>query len=71
MPQTMAFHEIVDAAERLPAEEQETLMHLLRQRLAEQGRRRVIEDVLEGEREFKDGRARVMTVEQIMRESAP
>ena len=38
MAQTLPFGEVLDAADRLTVDEQETLVAILRRRLAEQGR---------------------------------
>ena len=62
------FHEVVDAADALSEEEQEALIELLRRRLAERGRQRIIDDVRQGQEDFKAGKCRSMTVEEFMKE---
>ena len=49
-------------------EEQEVRLDIVRRRLAERGRQRIIRDVEEGEREFAAGRLKPMSVEEIMDE---
>lgn len=63
------FYEVVDAADALSEEEQEALIDLIRRRLAERGRERLIEDVRLANEEFEAGKCRVMTVDEIMREA--
>lgn len=62
------FSEILDAAGNLSADEQETLLEILRRRLAERKRARVIRDVEESRAEFSAGQARPATVDEIMDE---
>lgn len=62
------FDQVLDAIEHLPADEQAELLEVVRRRLAERGRRRVIDDVREGAAQFKDGAAKPATVDEIMRE---
>ena len=45
--QSLPFGEILDAADRLTAAEQEALVAILRRRLAERGRKRIAADIAE------------------------
>ncbi len=65
---TLPFGEVLDAADRLSADEQEELIAVLRRRLAAQGRKRVIADVEESRKEFLAGGCRSVTVDELMRE---
>ena len=62
------FSNVLDAIEHLSDEEQETLVHIVRRRLAERGRQRIIRDVEVGRREFASGRLKPMSVDEIMDE---
>jgi hypothetical protein len=62
------FDEVLDAIEHLPADQQFELVDVVRRRLAERGRQRVIADVKEAEREHAEGKTRAASVEEIMRE---
>jgi hypothetical protein len=63
-----SFHVVVDAADRLTAEEQETLIELLNRRLAKRRRAQLTMDVQEAQREFDSGALRPATPEDIMKE---
>jgi hypothetical protein len=64
----VTFDEVLEAIEHLPVDEQADLLEVVRRRLAERGRRRVIEDVNEGRTQFGSGAAKPATVDEIMRE---
>lgn len=63
------FAEVVDAADKLSADEQESLLGILRRRIAETNRAQLADDVAEARAEFVSGRARSATVQQIMDEA--
>jgi hypothetical protein len=62
------FDEVLEAIEHLPIDEQADLLEVVRRRLAEKGRRRVIEDVNEARAQFSNGTAKPASVDEIMRE---
>jgi hypothetical protein len=62
------FAEVLDAADRLSPEEQETLIVILRRRLAEQGRKRLAAEVREARQEFAEGRCQPAGADDLMRE---
>ena len=62
------FHVVVDAADRLTVEEQETLLEVLNRRLADRRRVELAADIREGQREFKRGALRPTTPHEIMKE---
>lgn len=68
MPSAARFDEVLDAVEGLSPEEQADLVDLIRQRLAEQGRQRIVEDVCQARAEFEQGRAVTGSVDDLMRE---
>lgn len=69
MSQVMLFCEIVEAADQLSMDEQEELISIMRRRLAERGRERVVEAVAQARREFAAGQCKVMTPAEIVREA--
>ena len=58
----------MEAIEHLPVDEQADLLEVLQRRLAERGRRRVIDDVIEARTQFGSGETRPASVDDIMRE---
>ena len=62
------FAEIVDAADRLSAEEQLTLLEILRRRLADRDRQQLVRDVADTRADFAGGSAQPASVKQIMDE---
>ena len=65
----MTFSDVVNAADDLSAEEQETLLEILRRRLAERKRAELAHDVAQGRAEFVEGRARKASASEIMDEA--
>jgi hypothetical protein len=63
-----AFGEVLEAVGKLSPDEQETLLVIVRRRLAEQGRKRLAQDVREAKEEFAQGRCEPVTVEDLMNE---
>jgi hypothetical protein len=61
MSQPIAFADVLDAAEQLDADAQAELVAILSRRLAERGRQRVAETVVQSRREFAAGQCQVMT----------
>jgi hypothetical protein len=68
MSQVITFADVVEAADRLSSDEQLELIAILKHRLAEEGRARVLRDVAESEAEFARGECRPVTVDELMRE---
>jgi len=58
----------VEAADRLSSDEQLELISILKRRMAEAGRARVVRDVAESEAEFARGECQPVSVDEIMRE---
>lgn len=62
------FAEIVDAADRLSADEQQTLLEILGRRLAQRRRAELVREVQQAREEFARGEPRSATARQIMDE---
>lgn len=61
------FGQVLESADELPLEEQESLLMILQRRVAEQRRAQLVEAVKEARREFKAGRCRAATADQIVK----
>ena len=68
MPNAVTFDEVLDAIEHLPVEQQADLVDVVRRRLAERGRQRIVADAREARAEYAAGKTRAMTVDELMRE---
>ena len=68
MTQTPVFGDVLDAADRLSTDDQQELIEILKRRLAEAGRRRVVEEVRQARAEFAAGQCKPSTVDEIMGE---
>jgi hypothetical protein len=68
MDPNTTFADVVEAADKLSLDEQQTLLEILRRRLAEQERLRLIRDVQEARDEFAEGRCRIASPQEIMHE---
>ena len=62
------FDEVLDAVEHLPEEQQADLVDVVRRRLAERGRQRIIADALEARAEHAAGKTRATSIEDLMSE---
>lgn len=62
------FAEIVDAADKLTVDEQESLINILRRRIAERNRQRVAREVAEARNQHESGQSSSATVADIMKE---
>ena len=62
-----SYGEVLDSIEALPEEEQESLVDLVRKRLAERRRATLVKSVGEARKEFKSGKLRPATPSEIMR----
>lgn len=61
------YGQVVDLIEALPDEQQESLVKLLQQRLAERHREALAKSVREARAEFKAGKLRLASAAAIMR----
>ena len=64
----ITFSDVVDAADDLSVDEQETLVEILRRRIAKRNREALVRDVAEARAEFQTGQARPSSVSDIMEE---
>jgi hypothetical protein len=62
-----SYGQVVDSIEALPDEQQESLLILLQQRLAERHREALVKSVQEARKEFKSGKLRPASPTAIMR----
>jgi len=62
------FSEVVDAADNLSVDEQESLIGILRRRIAERNRERLMREVTDARAEHESGQSRPGTVAEIMDE---
>ena len=68
MPEVVTFDEVLDVIEHLPVEQQANLVEVVRRRLAERGRQRIVADAREARAEHAAGNTRAMSVDDLMRE---
>ena len=68
MRNTMTFGDVLETVDRLPLEEQEELIEILRRRVIERRREELAKEIQEAQREFRAGRARPATPDEIMSE---
>jgi hypothetical protein len=61
------FAQVLDSADELGVEEQESLVEVLQRRLAERRREALLEAVRSAQREFQGGRCRPATPKQIVK----
>lgn len=68
MLDAVTFDQVLDAVEHLPEEQQADLVEVLRHRIAERGRQRIIADARDARAEHAAGKTRAMSVEDLMGE---
>ena len=68
MNQTSLFADALEVVDRLSTEEQEALIAIVRRRVAEQGRNRVVAEAMEALREYEAGRCQTTSVDDLMNE---
>ncbi len=62
------FSSVLDAADALSVEEQETLIDVLRHRVAAANRQHLFSEVQNAHREFAEGKCQVATADELMKE---
>ena len=62
-----SYSQVLDSIEALPEDQQESLMDVVRKRLAERRRAALVTAVGEARKEFKSGKLRPATPAEIMR----
>ncbi len=65
------FDEVLEAIEHLPFDQQADLLEVVRKRLAERGRQRIIQDIADARAHLASGNAGPASVDEIMREIEP
>jgi hypothetical protein len=68
MQNTTTFVELLDAADRLSLDEQETLLEILQRRMVEHRRQELAKDIRDAEQESQAGRCRPITPHELMGE---
>jgi ribose 1,5-bisphosphokinase PhnN len=69
MSRQTTLDDVLDAAEQLDADAQAELVAVLKRRLAERGRERVVETLAQARREFTAGQCEVMSAAEIVRKA--
>ena len=68
MEGNVRFGEILEEADRLPLEDQETLIEVLQRRMRDRRRAELAKDIQEAQEEFQKGSCRPATADELMRE---
>lgn len=68
MAEAQRFGDVLEAADQLTEDEQETLLEVLRKRLAERRRLEIAEDVRQARLEHERGETREVTPDELMDE---
>jgi hypothetical protein len=68
MARPVTFDQLLDAVEELPPDEQAELIDVVRRRLIERGRQRVIDEVRQARSEFSQGKCKPTSVDDLMNE---
>ena len=68
MEKPVSFGEVLEAADELPLDEQETLAEILHRRVFERRRGDIAREVLQARQEFEQGESRLVTVDDLMSE---
>jgi hypothetical protein len=66
--ETSKFNDVLEAADRLSPDDQETLIDILHRRLLERRRNELNADISRGLQEFQNGACRAVTPAEIMKE---
>jgi tryptophan 2,3-dioxygenase len=68
MVQRIRFDELLEAVENLPDDAQAELVEVIRHRLAERGRKRIVREARQARKEFAGGKCSPTTPDDVMRE---
>jgi hypothetical protein len=68
MGKIMSFDEILEAADHMPQEDQETLIEVLKSRLRDLHRAELVKAVREAQGEYQQGQCRPVTPDELMGE---
>jgi hypothetical protein len=68
MENVLAFGEVLEAADELSLEEQETLIEVIRRRVIERRREELAREIQDAQKEFQAGYCRPTTPDELMTE---
>lgn len=68
MKKAMSFAEVLEAADNLSLDEQESIIEILHRRVTENRRKELAREVQEAQREFREGLCQPATPEEILKE---
>ena len=68
MTKTLTFQETIVAVENLPLEEQQMLIEIIKNRLNQQKRSELIDEIQEAEQEYEQGKFKRGSVDDLMAE---
>ncbi len=68
MKKIMSFAEVLEAADRLSLDEQETIIDILYRRMIEHRRKVLVKEIREAQRDFLAGRCIPSSTDEIMKE---
>lgn len=68
MENAMTFSEVLESADELSLDEQETLMEVLHRRIIEHRRAGLAKEVQNAQQEFKEGKCKPTTPSELMKE---
>jgi len=68
MEGNIRFGEILEEADRLPMEDQETLIEVLQRRMRDRRRAELAKDIQEAQEEFQKSSCRPATADELMRD---
>jgi hypothetical protein len=68
MENMLAFGEVLEAADRLSLEEQETLADILKRRIIERRRQEIVAEVQSAHEEYEAGSCKIVTSDELMEE---
>jgi len=68
MPNLVAFGEVLEAADSLSLDEQETLIDILQRRMIQQRRAELAQDIQAARKEFQAGHCQPATPSEIMKD---
>lgn len=71
MGNSLPFGKILEAADDLPIEDQETLVEVLKSHLRDRRRAELAKDIQQAGKEFTEGGCRPVTPDELMREILP
>jgi hypothetical protein len=68
MKKTISFAEVLEAADKLTLDEKETVIDILKKRVVEQRRKELVREIQEAQQEFRQGKCKLASPDEIMKE---